>query len=150
MQIHNIKRKTKNKKSQSVGRGGKRGKTSGRGTKGQKARAGGKLRPEIRDFIKRLPKLRGYAFNSIYSKSVSVNLGAIEKAFSNGDSVNPKTLAEKAVINLNRGTRPTVKILSGGDLSKKLNVSGCLVSASAKTKIENAGGSVVDSKGAVK
>ena len=42
-----------------VGRGGKRGKTSGRGTKGQNARAGRKKRPEMRDFIKRIPKLRG-------------------------------------------------------------------------------------------
>ncbi len=144
MQIHNIKRKTKNKTSHSVGRGGKRGKTSGRGTKGQKARAGGKLRPEIRDFIKRLPKLRGYSFNSIYDKSVSVNLGAIEKVFSNNDSVNPKTLAEKGVVSLNKGTQSVVKILSGGDLTKKINVSGCLVSAGAKTKIEKAGGTVAE------
>lgn len=144
MQIHNIKRKTSNKKSQSVGRGGKRGKTSGRGTKGQKARAGGKLRPEIRDFIKRLPKLRGYSFNTIRARYISVNLGAIETAFSNGDSVNPKTLVENGVINLRKGTRATVKILAGGDLTKKLNVSGCLVSASTKTKIEKAGGTVAE------
>ncbi len=144
MQIHNIKRKTKNKKSQSVGRGGKRGKTSGRGTKGQKARAGGKLRPEIRDFIKRLPKLRGYSFNSIHSKSLTVNLGVIEKTFANNDSVTPKTLSEKGVVNLSKGTRLSVKILAGGDLSKKISVSGCIVSAGAKTKIEKAGGSVLE------
>ncbi|MFO0718510.1 MAG: 50S ribosomal protein L15 [Candidatus Paceibacterota bacterium] len=144
MQIHNIKRKTSNKKSQSVGRGGKRGKTSGRGTKGQKARAGGKLRPEIRDFIKRLPKLRGYSFNTIRSKSISVNLGVIETAFSNGESVTPNTLVEKGVINLRKGTRATVKILAGGDLTKKLTISGCLVSVGAKTKIEKAGGTVAE------
>lgn len=125
-----------------MGRGGKRGKTSGRGTKGQKARAGGKLRPEIRDFIKRLPKLRGYSFNTIRSKSISVNLGVIETAFSNGDSVTPKTLVEKGVINLRKGTKATIKILAGGDLTKKLTISGCLVSAGAKTKIEKAGGTV--------
>ncbi len=142
MQIHNIKRKTKNKKQAAVGRGGKRGKTSGRGTKGQKARAGGKLRPEVRDFIKRLPKLRGYSFNTIRSKSVSVNLGAIEKAFSANDSVTPAILVEKNVINLKKGTKATVKILAGGELSKKINVSGCLVSAGAQTKIEKAGGTV--------
>lgn len=59
MQFHSLKRKTPNKKSKQVGRGGTRGKTSGRGTKGQNARAGRKKRPELRDFIKRVPKLRG-------------------------------------------------------------------------------------------
>ena len=65
MQTHNIKRKNPNYKSARVGRGGKRGKTSGRGTKGQNARAGRKKRPEMRDIIKKLPKLRGYRFNTI-------------------------------------------------------------------------------------
>lgn len=64
MQYHSLKRKTPNKKSTAVGRGGKRGKTSGRGTKGQNARAGRKKRPELRDFIKRFPKLRGRGKNS--------------------------------------------------------------------------------------
>ena len=50
-----LKRKTQNKKPKLVGRGSKRGKTSGRGTKGQKSRAGHKIRPEIRDRIKKLP-----------------------------------------------------------------------------------------------
>ncbi len=59
MQFHTLKRHTPNKKSKQVGRGGTRGKTSGRGTKGQNARAGRKKRPELRDFIKRVPKLRG-------------------------------------------------------------------------------------------
>lgn len=59
MQFHSLKRKTPNKKSRQVGRGGTRGKTAGRGTKGQNARAGRKKRPELRDFIKRVPKLRG-------------------------------------------------------------------------------------------
>lgn len=72
MQFHTLKRKTPNKKSRSVGRGGKRGKTSGRGTKGQNARAGRKKRPELRDFIKRVPKLRGRGKNS--NKSFRVKL----------------------------------------------------------------------------
>ncbi len=65
MQIHELKRTHKNKKDRIVGRGGKHAKTSGRGGKGQTARAGNKRRPELRDIIKKLPKLRGYAFNSI-------------------------------------------------------------------------------------
>ncbi|MEX2052137.1 MAG: hypothetical protein WD991_00375 [Candidatus Paceibacterota bacterium] len=65
MQIHNLKRKNKNKKDRLVGRGGKHAKTSGRGGKGQTARAGNKRRPELRDIIKKLPKNRGYSFKSI-------------------------------------------------------------------------------------
>jgi len=65
MQIHNLKRKHKNKKDRLVGRGGKHAKTSGRGGKGQTARAGNKRRPELRDIIKKLPKKRGYRFKSI-------------------------------------------------------------------------------------
>ena len=57
MQIHNLKRTHKNKKDRIVGRGGKHAKTSGRGGKGQTARAGNKRRPELRDIIKKLPKL---------------------------------------------------------------------------------------------
>lgn len=72
MQFHTLKRKTPNKKSKQVGRGGTRGKTSGRGTKGQNARAGRKKRPELRDFIKRVPKLRGRGKHS--NKSIQKKL----------------------------------------------------------------------------
>ncbi len=68
MQFHTIKRKSPNKKSKQVGRGGTRGKTSGRGTKGQNARSGRKKRPELRDTIKRIPKLRGRGKNFLKSR----------------------------------------------------------------------------------
>lgn len=67
MQWNTLKPRTKRMKSQQVGRGGKRGKTSGKGTKGQNARAGRKKRPELRDFIKRFPKLRGRGINALKS-----------------------------------------------------------------------------------
>ena len=81
MQIHNLKRKYKNKKDRIVGRGGKHAKTSGRGGKGQTARAGNKRRPELRDIIKKLPKNRGYSFKSI-RKMVLV---AKDKTLQKGD-----------------------------------------------------------------
>ena len=65
MQIQDIKRRVSNRKKKYIGRGGRRGKTAGRGTKGQNARAGRKKRPEIRDIIKKLPKRRGYRTPSI-------------------------------------------------------------------------------------
>ncbi|OHA88586.1 MAG: hypothetical protein A3C70_01145 [Candidatus Zambryskibacteria bacterium RIFCSPHIGHO2_02_FULL_43_14] len=67
MQFHNLVAKTKRKHTRQVGRGGTRGKTAGRGTKGQNARAGHKKRPEIRDIIKRIPKLRGRGKSSLKS-----------------------------------------------------------------------------------
>jgi len=67
MQFHNLQAKTKRQFSRQVGRGGTRGKTAGRGTKGQNARAGRKKRPEMRDIIKRIPKLRGRGKSSLKS-----------------------------------------------------------------------------------
>jgi len=142
MQLHQIQRKTPNMKMAQIGRGGKRGKTSGRGQKGQDSRAGAKKRPELRDFIKRLPKLRGYAFKSIIAKAYPVPLSALEKNFKDGARVEPKTLASKGVIEKLNGDYPRVKILSAGEITKKLIVSGCEISASAKAAIEKAGGTV--------
>lgn len=140
MQIHNINRKTPNKKSVQVGRGGKRGKTSGRGTKGQKARSGRKLRPELRDEIKKIPKLRGYAFGSYQAVPVEIKLDAIEKNFSAGETVSPTELLKKGLISLESGKIPKVKILLSGEITKKLSFEKIQVSAKAKEKIEKAGG----------
>lgn len=83
MQIHDLKRKNKNKKDRIVGRGGKHAKTSGRGGKGQTARAGNKRRPELRDIIKKLPKNRGYQFKSI-RRSVVVGADKVLKEEASG------------------------------------------------------------------
>jgi large subunit ribosomal protein L15 len=145
MQLHTLKPVHKNKPTMIVGRGGKRGKTSGRGGKGQTARAGNKRRPELRDFIKRLPKLRGRGINpqkSFGAKPFIVNLGLIEKAFEKNAIVTPATLLEKGLVSTFKGRLPAIKILGAGDFSKSVKVSGCLISASAKEVIEKAGGSV--------
>ena len=146
MKLHTLKRKTPNYASAQVGRGGKRGKTSGRGTKGQNARAGHKKRPELRDFIKRFPKLRGQGkkggLKSIVSHAFPVSLGTLEKHFKAGERVEPKTLFTKGIIEKIDGNFPRVKILSGGEISIKLVVSGIEVSASAKAALEKAGGKV--------
>jgi large subunit ribosomal protein L15 len=145
MQINNLIPKTKNKKAILVGRGGKRGKTSGRGGKGQTARAGNKKRPELRDFIKRIPKLRGRGVNqnkSIDTKPVIVNLDVIEAVFETGSIVSPATLIERNTISLIDGRIPMVKILGSGDITKKFNIENCLISEQAKSKVEKAGGSV--------
>lgn len=148
MQLHELKRKTPNKKARRVGRGSKRGKTSGRGTKGQKARSGHRIRPEFRDMIKKIPKRRGYGKHRATSavgsrvKAVVVDVRSLEKAFATGDTVTIATLAEKKLIRMRGGKAPQVKILGVGALSKKLSVSGVSVSAKVKEAIEKAGGSV--------
>ncbi|MCX6713365.1 MAG: 50S ribosomal protein L15 [Candidatus Vogelbacteria bacterium] len=142
MQIHQLKRTTKLAKNQRIGRGGKRGTTSGRGTKGQMARSGHKLYPELRDAIKKLPKLRGYRFKSFQTKAAPVNLRAIETAFSAGAIVTPAELVAKKLVRTASGKIPAIKILATGNLTKKLSFSGMTISASAKEKIEKAGGEI--------
>ncbi len=129
-----------------VARGGKRGKTAGRGGKGQSARAGNKRRPEWRDIIKKLPKLRGRGVNSHksiqYPRSI-VNVGSIEEVFNAGDAITPEILIAKFLVSKRSGVIPEVKLLGGGEITKAINVSGCRVSESARIKIEKAGGKIV-------
>jgi len=141
MQLNTLKRKHPNKKFQQVGRGGTRGKTSGRGGKGQTARAGNKRRPEIRDIIKKLPKLRGYRFKNFSIKPTPVNVEVLN-AFDVGAVINPLFLFEKKIIKKIGGVIPHVKILGNGEITKKLSIVGCEVSAPARLKIEKAGGNI--------
>lgn len=146
MQVHEIRRDTPNKKSKTVGRGGKRGKTSGKGGKGQTARAGHRVRPAMRDIIKKLPKLRGHGKNrseSVFYRGPEavVNTGALN-VFSSGDVVTPTSLIAKGLIGESFGKNPKVKILGNGDITVKVTVERCTVSATAKEKIEKAGGTI--------
>ncbi len=149
MQLHDIKRGSGIKSKRRVGRGGKRGKTSGRGHKGQKSRAGHSIRPAERDIIKRLPKLRGHGVNRSRTvnpsrvRPVAVNLRDLEIAFEDGGKVTPKDLVAKGVVNRSSGRVPKVKILGLGKLTKKLTIASCDISKSAKEAIEKAGGKVL-------
>src|SRR5690348_4132193 len=144
MQLESLQRKTVNKNGKRVGRGraSGKGKTSGRGIKGQNARAGHKKRPDVREKLKKLPKLRGYKFASFKFRPSVVNLMVLESSFSAGDSVKPALLLERGLVNARRGKTAMVKILGTGDLTKKLIITGCEVSGSAREKIEKAGGSI--------
>jgi len=127
-----------------VARGGKRGKTAGRGGKGQSARAGNKRRPEWRDIIKKLPKLRGRGKNSnkgFREGYVAINLSVLENNFEAKANVSPKILAEKGIISTSSGRLPMVKILGDGEISKALTISGCAISKTALEMITKAGGS---------
>lgn len=148
MQLHELKSHTLFQSKKRVGRGGKRGKTSGRGTKGQKARAGRKIRPEIRDAIKKLPKRRGYgkhraeSVNSEARQGSVVNLSLIEKHFKDGETVSPEALIAKRIIRRQDNRASSVKILGTGEITKKLTFSRVSVSSSAKEKIMKVRGTI--------
>ncbi|MFA5132356.1 MAG: uL15 family ribosomal protein [Candidatus Paceibacterota bacterium] len=146
MQIHEIKRVHANKKSKLVGRGGTRGKTSGHGGKGQTARAGHRVRPAMRDIIKKLPKLRGHGKNrsvSVFYRGPEavVNVGVLN-VFKTGDVVTPTALIAKGLIGESFGKNPKVKILGNGELTVALSFERCDVSKTAQEKIEKVGGKV--------
>jgi large subunit ribosomal protein L15 len=146
MQIHELKSKTERIKPQKIGRGGKRGKTSGRGTKGQKARSGHRMYPEIRDMIKKIPKLRGRGKNinkAFALTNASVTLLALENNFNAGERVTPQSLFDKGLIKKVSGKFPPVKILAKGEITKKLTIKSCLVSKVVKVAIEKAGGTIM-------
>ena len=142
MQLHTLQA-GKNKKVIRVGRGGKRGTFSGRGTKGQKARAGRRVRPQSRDVLMKIPKRRGYRFTAFRVRPHGINVALIERVFKNGETVSPRTLAEKGILSKKRALLPKVKILAMGTITKNIIVEGCDVSMSAKEKIENAGGKLI-------
>ena len=113
------------------------GKTAGKGHKGQKARSGAP-RPGFEGgqmpLYRRIPK-RGFTCRN--SKNiVGINMSALE-VFDNGTDVTVETLIDKGIV---KNPRDGVKILGGGELTKKLNVTVNAFSASAKEKIEALGG----------
>lgn len=144
MQLHTLKRNTERKTKQQIGRGAKRGKTSGRGQKGQTSRAGRKLRPEIREVIKRIPKLRGRGkniFKSFDVKPAIVNLTDLAQVPA-GTVMTPKVFVDLKLVQLFKGKVPAVKVLGNGEISQALTFKKVAVSASAIVKIEKAGGKV--------
>lgn len=148
MQLNQLKSASPRKTARRIGRGGKRGKMSGRGHKGQTARAGNSTRPEMREQIKKLPKLRGHgvnraeAVNAERVRPVVVNLSVLEKTFDAGATINPKALVAAKVISANGKRTPMVKILGTGEVSKKFTITDSMVSDSARAKIEKAGGTI--------
>ena len=130
-----------NKAVKRIGRGpaSGQGKTAGKGHKGQKARAGRGPRPGFEGgqmpLQRRVPK-RG--FNNIFAKEIAiVNVSALEDRFEDGAVIDVEALIAKGLV---KEALDGVKILGNGDLTKKFTVKVNAYSASAKEKIEKAGG----------
>lgn len=132
MQLHQVQPKKRSKKQPRIGRGGRRGTYSGRGQKGQKSRAGHKIRPAIYDLINRLPKLRGYRNNPKSEKATVIKIGDLEKL---GVAIINNNFFRKRGI-----SKP--KIVSGGELTKPLKIKAVAISKSAEEKVKAVGGSV--------
>ena len=120
------------------GAGSGNGKTGGRGHKGQKARSGGGVRVGFEGgqmpLARRLPK-RG--FNNIFAtKYVTIKVSDLEK-FEAGATVDAQALLDAGIISK---TLDGVKVLGNGELTKAVNVKVAAYTASAKEKIEKAGG----------
>ena len=141
--LNAIPMKRKRRKRVGRGPGSGNGKTAGRGTKGQKSRSGYSRRMGFEGgqmpLFRRLPK-RGFnnaKFRTVYA---IVNVGQLEAAFEDGTTVDAAAIRAARLVNAKTGP---IKILGGGELTKKLNVSADRFSGSAKAKIEAAGGQAV-------
>ena len=139
----------KNRKRIGRGLGSGKGRYSGRGIKGQKSRSGSnKMRPGFEGgqnpIYMRLAKQRGGSKDSMAvgphrTSTVPLNVAALEERFDAGAEVTLEALVEKGLI---RNTRTDVKLLGQGDLSKKLSITVHAASATAREKVEAAGGSL--------
>ena len=144
--IPTIKGATHPTKRLGRGEGSGHGKTSGKGHKGQKARSGGGIRIGFEGgqmpLYRKLPR-RGFNNKNFKTSFQLVNVGDLERL--GGDAVNRASLIESGLI---RDNDQGVKLLGDGELSKAFTVEVDKVSASARAKIEAAGGKVVDAAAA--
>ena len=140
MQLHQLQPRYKNKNKKRIGRGGKRGTYSGRGQKGQKSRAGHRIRPAERDLIQRLPKLRGSKFKPLKSKPVIVNINDLAGKIKS-NIINKQTLLEAGLIRKSDGK---IKILGPrkGEVRQAFQIEGLEVSKKLRKAIESADGSI--------
>lgn len=133
-----------NKKKRIVGRGSSsgRGTTAGKGNKGQQSRSGGKTYVGFEGgqmpLYRRIAQ-RGFSNYPFKKEYVIVNVKLLEEKFDDGDTVNKETLIAKGLLD---SADKLVKVLADGDVKKKLTIDVDKVSATAKEKIEKAGGSV--------
>ena len=137
--LNNVTGAVRRKKRVGCGESSGSGKTSGRGTKGQMSRSGHKRKPNFEGgqmkLIRRMPKV-GFSNAARWRVFVPVNLDRLGK-FADGAEVSPETLAQAGIL---REEQDEVKILGGGEITHKLTVKAHAFSASAKSKIEAAGG----------
>lgn len=140
-ELSSIKKKTKR-----VARGGKRGTTAGRGTKGQKSRAGHRMRPAERDLILRIPKARGFRNKPQEPVAVIFNVGFLSERLKRDGHEKGVTVTREfltAMKLLPTRFQGLIKILGHGDISTPFSVKGLKLSEEAGEKIQKAGGKII-------
>lgn len=146
MQLHHLQKSSAKKRAQRVGRGGKRGTTSGRGQKGQKSRSGRRIRPAVRDLVLRIAKRRGFRNKPKSPKPFIISLSELDsriKSLIHGGKVKVTREVLVQLGLLAAGARGAVKVLGKKDVHTTMELSGILASSGAKEKIEKAGGTVI-------
>jgi large subunit ribosomal protein L15 len=142
-ELSNTPGAVKRRKRVGCGEGGGHGKTSGRGHKGQGSRSGGGIRPGFEGgqmpLYRRLPHrgFNNFNFRTVYD---TVNIGELAKIDESVTEVDRDALIKAGLI---RGQAPSVKILGDGEISRAIKITAAKFSASAKEKIEKAGGEAV-------
>jgi large subunit ribosomal protein L15 len=134
------------KRLQRIGRSGKRGSYSGRGVKGQHSRSGRRIRPAERDIILKIPKMRGFRNKPKRDVPEVFNLGMLSGMFNSQTKQGAvleinRVFLQKAKL-ISKDYKGKIKILGTGEIGFPISIHGFEVSASAKTKIEKAGGTV--------
>lgn len=142
MQVHELKPLNKSKKRRRIGRGGKRGNYSGRGSKGQKSRAGAKMRPQLREIINKFPKQRGEGFKTFKDNITIAHLEDIQRVFPQGGKITPQILEKAGLIQRLTNQKLRVKILVKGELKAVYDIQNCLLSKKAEEAIIKAGGKI--------
>lgn len=141
MRLHELYGVSRRKRKHRIGRGGKRGSYSGRGIKGQKSRAGRRIRPAQRDLVIRIPKRRGFKNKPKSPRAFLINLADLEVvAKKSHGRVDLETLRASGFVP--KRYRGSVKVLGKGEVKTALTLKGLLVSKHAKMSIEKAGGSI--------
>jgi large subunit ribosomal protein L15 len=134
------------KRLQRIGRSGKRGSYSGRGVKGQRSRSGHRIRPAERDIILKIPKMRGFRNKEKQDAPIAFNLGLLSIKLKSHVKAGVPLEVSYALLKtaklLKKDYKRKVKILGTGEIAFPIAIAGFEVSASAKAKIEKAGGSV--------
>ncbi len=142
-ELKNVKGAIHRKKRVGCGEGGGHGKTSGRGGKGQTARSGGSIRPGFEGgqmpLYRKLPR-RGFNQAAFRTEAAVVNLDDLKAIADDVTEVNAQVLADNGLL---RKDETFVKVLGNGEITRALKITASKFSASAKEKIEKAGGEAI-------
>src|ERR1700691_4600537 len=136
MKLHSLP--SSHKRTQRIGRGGKRGTTAGRGTKGQRSRSGPRIRPAERDMILRIPKMRGFRNKMKKDAEIIFNIGTLGEKLKSYAKPGVPLEIDVALLQtagvLGKKFKGEVKVLGNGEITFPVTFKGIKVSKSVEAK----------------